>query len=433
MPTLTLGVLLVTSLVGPPAAPTPSPAGKKALQAANVVAMNEQRTCASDIDDLTGNLLKQIATLEAELEALAEEVAKQQATRDTAQRELAAVDEKITDATAAGTAPTAPALIALQRERTQIIEKRDAAQQAIGTAPATQASKEKLRDELEVAVSSRYGVLRSKPKLRAELRRCIRDKKNQRLEVAIEAETRSFRGAMADARIARCATAICWGPSNRFAFEPLAELPIGKSFSFSRSGLGRYINGNEIQVSFNAGVRFWAMWDWVSVSVYLSKPLLDAAEVITVYGSAHEFSASQVRRPFPGLGVGLFGDLLWLSADFDQLRNGNSGALRAPEFRPNDVVSRTMTFTVAIAPLAGLRNGLGTLRQKQQREKAEAQETAPVEPEPTTTPPATDEPSTGETPGDETPGTDDTPGDETPSDDTPGTDGPAVVDDGGPS
>ena len=154
--------------------------------------------------------------------------------------------------------------------------------------------------------------------------------------------------------------------------EPLAELPIGKTFGVPSSGLARYVNGNDIQVSFNAGVRFWMAWDWVSFAVYLSKPLLQGGDFIHVSGSKHEFATSQVRRPLPGLGVGLFGDMLWLSFDYDQLRNGNAGNLRAPEFPQNAIVSHAFTFTVAIAPMAGVRNGLGTLGEKNRREAAEA-------------------------------------------------------------
>ncbi len=105
--------------------------------------------------------------------------------------------------------------------------------------------------------------------------------------------------------------------------------------------------------------------------MFLSKPIITQNEIIHVSGSTHNFTTSQVRRPFPGIGVGLFGDILWLSIDYDQLRNGNSGDLRAPEFRPNDVVSHTGTITLAIAPVAGIRNGLGTLSQKTKREEAE--------------------------------------------------------------
>ena len=222
--------------------------------------------------------------------------------------------------------------------------------------------------DAQIVLSKKDAV---RPRVKRQLKRCVRLRQNERIEAQIEAETRTFRGAMKDARASRCSTAICWGPSNKFAFEVLAEIPIGKSFAFPPSGLARYVNGSDIGVSFSAGLRFWSHWDWFSVAVFLSKPLITQNEIIHVSGSTHNFTTSQVRRPFPGIGVGLFGDILWLSIDYDQLRNGNSGDLRAPEFRPNDVVSHTGTITLAIAPVAGIRNGLGTLSQKNKREEAE--------------------------------------------------------------
>ena len=215
--------------------------------------------------------------------------------------------------------------------------------------------------------------------LKRQLRRCERGLRNARIEAQIEKESRTFRSAMRGARQGRCGTALCWGPSYKFAFEPLAELPIGKNFAFPNSSLARYVNSTDVQITFNAGVRFWMAWDWVSIAVYLSKPILHQGETIHVSGASTSFSTSQVRRPYPGVGVGLFGDLLWISFDYDQLRNGNSGALYAPEFRPNEVVSHAYTFSFAIAPIAGIRNGLGLgtvaardAREQEAKQKAEA-------------------------------------------------------------
>ncbi|HRI08103.1 MAG TPA: hypothetical protein PKW35_09805 [Nannocystaceae bacterium] len=192
-----------------------------------------------------------------------------------------------------------------------------------------------------------------------QMRRCLRQRQNARIEAQIEAEKGTFRAGFRAGREARCKTALCWGPSNKFAFEPLAELPVGKTFALSHSGLARYINGTDVDVSFTAGLRFWSHWDWFSVGIYLSKPLVVNRDLIHVSGSTHEFNSSQIRRPYPGLAIGLFGDMLWISLDYDQLRNGNTGDQRAPEFRPNDVVSHTLTLSVAIAPVTGFRNGIG--------------------------------------------------------------------------
>lgn len=226
-------------------------------------------------------------------------------------------------------------------------------------------------DEVIAAARLRGTTRLGRLHLNRQLNRCKRGRANARIEAQIDAETRTFRSVMKGARASRCATALCWGPSNKFAFEPLAELPIGKSFAFPNSGLARYVNSNDIQVSFNAGVRFWMAWDWVSLSVYLSKPILHQGEAIHVSGSNTEFSTSQVRRPYPGVAIGLFGDILWLAFDYDQLRNGNAGVQRAPEYRPNEIVSHAYTFTIAIAPIAGIRNGLGTIAERNRRQAEE--------------------------------------------------------------
>lgn len=211
-----------------------------------------------------------------------------------------------------------------------------------------------------------------------QMNRCLRQRRNERIEAQIETERGTFRAGFRAARNARCYTALCWGPSNKFAFEPLAELPVGKTFALSHSGLARYINGTDVDVSFTAGLRFWSHWDWFSIAIYLSKPLVVNKDLIHVSGSTHEFNSSQIRRPYPGLAIGLFGDNLWISLDYDQLRNGNSGDQRAPEFRPNDIVSHTLTLSVAIAPVTGFRNGigLGTAIAREKREAAAAAATA---------------------------------------------------------
>lgn len=214
-----------------------------------------------------------------------------------------------------------------------------------------------------------------------QMNRCLRQRRNERIEAQIEAERGTFRAGFRAARNARCQTALCWGPSNKFAFEPLAELPVGKTFALSHSGLARYINGTDVAVSFTAGLRFWSHWDWFSIAIYLSKPLVVNKDLIHVSGSTHEFNSSQIRRPYPGLAIGLFGDNLWISLDYDQLRNGNYGDQRAPEFRPNDIVSHTLTLSVAIAPVTGFRNGigLGTALARERREAAAAAATAAAE------------------------------------------------------
>lgn len=211
---------------------------------------------------------------------------------------------------------------------------------------------------------------RAKRKSRAAYR-CQRSKIWKEEGKRIDAETHTFRGRMSPARASRCATAICWGPSNRWAFEPLAEIPVGKTFAFPGSGVGRFINGNGIDVRFDAGFRFWFAYDWVSIGVYLSTPKFTGSkETIRASGSQFEYPVSLVRRPAPGLAVGLFGDLVWVGVDYNQLRNGSSESTRNPAFPANEIVSHAASITIAIAPLAGFRNGIGTAVEMKRREEA---------------------------------------------------------------
>lgn len=402
------GLSLLASLAAPP---TDTGSGT----APSEVSIDD-RACAVEIDDGLGKRDKGLVALGTMLTAVANELAQATQAQEKLENERAVLDEEKTklakelaalQAQILGLTDTAKneALKTKIAEQTGKIAKTDedlakvdkaiaAQQERIAAQQAKHGDLEARRaaDEaqLNVDIAKRWDELPKRERIR-----CRRQKKNDRIEHAISLETRTFRGIMRGARESRCATALCWGPSHKYAFEPLAELPIGKSFASHRSGLGRYINGTDIQVSFNAGLRFWAAWDWVSVSVYLSKPLFTASDIITISGSSHQFSGSQVRRPFPGVGVGLFGDIVWLSMDWDQLRNGNTGDLRAPEFRPNDAISHTATFTFAIAPFAALRNGLGALAEKRKEDKKEEQAKAPIAAPPTDPAPSS---GTSETP-----------------------------------
>lgn len=158
-----------------------------------------------------------------------------------------------------------------------------------------------------------------------------------------------------------------------WAIEPLAELPVGAMMAVPNSALAKFINGNDISVTFTAGVRFWLLWDWFSLDIHLSKPLYPSDKTIRLSSTGAEYDASSVRRVVPGLGIGLVGDVLWLGVDYDQLRHRPvvDGAL--DPFKPNDVITGAVVFTVAIAPVAAFRNGIGALKS---REKATASSTA---------------------------------------------------------
>lgn len=162
---------------------------------------------------------------------------------------------------------------------------------------------------------------------------------------------------------ARCATAICFNngqKQNWLGIEPLVELPVGKSLSLSRSSLADYVDNHELRIDLAAGARVWFFRDLVSVSVYISKPLTDGR--IRLEGSPFVYPASAIRRPYPGVALGLLFDSLWIGFDRDELRNGDGQDLQAvnPDFAPNSVVSSTWTMTVALQPVTAFRTAIGT-------------------------------------------------------------------------
>ena len=187
----------------------------------------------------------------------------------------------------------------------------------------------------------------------------------------------SFGTAMDDARAARCATALCFGDENEYAVEPVVELPVGKTFALSArsDGLPGYYDNNRIDVSFNAGIRFWALHDVASLTLYLSEPVVPSQSTLRIQGSEFEHPPSAVRRPWPGLALGLFADTLWLGVDYNELRNGGRVGGMDIHYRPNQRIDSVVSLTVAIAPVNAIRTGLGTAL-TQNRRKAEEKQAA---------------------------------------------------------
>lgn len=174
--------------------------------------------------------------------------------------------------------------------------------------------------------------------------------------------------ALSRARKSRCATALCFGGSDgtKYAIEPLAEVPLGKTFvmPWVVGGLSDFVNNHDVSVTLAAGVRFWFAYDLLSLSVYLSSPLYEGDATIRMSGSPYEHSPSNLRRPFPGVGLGLLGDIVWLGADFNQLRNADSDVNRDLSFGRNQVISEVWTFTIGLSPIALARNGIGNVSRK---------------------------------------------------------------------
>ena len=178
----------------------------------------------------------------------------------------------------------------------------------------------------------------------------------------LPATAMSFGSAFYEARKARCATAVCWGGDGyRYAFEPLLELPIGKTFAITgtQNSLGMFIDGHDFTVTFAAGLRFWAFDDLLSIGVYLSQPLLTGDSTIQVRNSPVAQPVSNIRRPYPGLTIGLFGDLLWVGLDYQRLVNGD-GSTRDPDYPASYKLAEAWSMTIGLAPGTGLRSGVAT-------------------------------------------------------------------------
>lgn len=158
---------------------------------------------------------------------------------------------------------------------------------------------------------------------------------------------------------ARCKAAICFGERMQVGIEPLVELPVGKSFSANRGPLADYVNNHDIKIDLAAGVRVWAFRDMVSLSIYLSKPLSDRS--VRLPGSAFDYPPSALRRPYPGLALGLLYDTIWLGLDRDELRNtdSTSGVAHDPAYPPNGIIGASWTLTLALQPVTAFRTSIG--------------------------------------------------------------------------
>jgi hypothetical protein len=179
----------------------------------------------------------------------------------------------------------------------------------------------------------------------------------------LEQGSRSFGARFALARKARCATAYCFGPTDGtdYAFEPLLELPVGTTLAFGDGALARFNNATQISIQFSAGLRFWMFHDMVSIGVYFAQPIYSGDSKVHLEGSPVDYPTTAIRRIGPSGAIGLFGDLLFIGFGWDELRNGSSGSARDPNYAPSQVLSRSLTFQLGIAPFTAVRNVAGGL------------------------------------------------------------------------
>jgi len=162
--------------------------------------------------------------------------------------------------------------------------------------------------------------------------------------------------ALKKAREERCRFAICWAGTGgtKYALEPIVDLPVGLVFAVGNGSLSSFINGNKLNIEFNAGARLWLWYDAISLMLYYAAPVGGSDDTIRVPGSEFEHPASSVRRPFPTVGIGLFGDLIQFGFGVDQLVNGDEGA-GDPKYAPNEVISRSLTITMGFSTFLSAR------------------------------------------------------------------------------
>ena len=165
---------------------------------------------------------------------------------------------------------------------------------------------------------------------------------------------------LGSARRARCYTAYCFGGRDgaKYALEPMLDLPIGTSFALGDGSLSAFTNSLDISIQFSAGLRFWFLYDLASVSIMFAKPVYSGRDTVRLKNSSFEHPTSSIRRIGPSIALGFFGDVLFLGGGYDVLTNG-PGTSGDPNYGPNDVLSRTVTVTLGLAPFAAARNVAG--------------------------------------------------------------------------
>lgn len=182
--------------------------------------------------------------------------------------------------------------------------------------------------------------------------------------------SQQWNDAVSGALAGRCATAICFGGDDgyRFAIEPLADIPVGKTFALwpsDTNSLAGFVNNHDFSATFSAGLRFWAFHDIVSGSIYLAAPLFNTDDKVRILGDSFQQPSSRIRSPYPSFALGFLADTLWVGFQYIELRNGAADdSTRDFAYPRNAVISQVWTATVALAPITAIRNGLGAASKK---------------------------------------------------------------------
>lgn len=173
-------------------------------------------------------------------------------------------------------------------------------------------------------------------------------------------KSKSLPAALMGATTFRCKMALCWGGKGaKYAIEPVLDLPFSLTWSMGDGALPGYINSHVVNLEFNAGLRFWFAYDIASVAVFVSEPVIKSGDPILVDGSSFAHGSGSIHRSFPSVGFGFFGDALLLGVSYDVLRNGAADQNQDRNFPPNEVLSRSLTFSLGFSFLNLTRNQIG--------------------------------------------------------------------------
>jgi hypothetical protein len=215
----------------------------------------------------------------------------------------------------------------------------------------------KTREEARGEYQSRVAALAENEKLIAKKQALI-ESVSARLAKQRLTKTKLTRELSAS-RYIRCQVALCWGDQGtEWAVEPVLDLPIGIVWSAGSGALTSYINANKLNIEFNAGLRFWMWHDRFSIMLYFAAPVVRGDDKIRLEGSGFEHPTSSIQRPFPSVGIGFFGDILQFGFAYDLLINGDGDQDRDPRYRPNQVLSRSLTITLGFATVLTARTAL---------------------------------------------------------------------------
>lgn len=219
-----------------------------------------------------------------------------------------------------------------------------------------------------VAIEAKEEALADRKRELASAQEERRKFKSALAETMTTAVSQSFTHRTAGIRRIRCLTAFCWGGSDgtKFAVEPILDMPVSMYWAAGESGLARHINATGLQLTIHAGVRFWFAYDKLSLGLILAEPELTKTARFGIDTSDKMFGPEAIYRPWPTLSLGILADVVSVSVSYDQLRNTDGTSAVDPQFRQNQVLSRTVTMGVSINTFTAMRNAFGLSRDKEE-------------------------------------------------------------------